>query len=40
MLNIFENSLVSFKEISIKGCKEISFSNGGHLFAVANGSTI
>jgi WD40 repeat protein len=40
MLNIYENDLKCFKEINIKRCKEISFSNGGHLFAVANNSTI
>lgn len=34
MMNIFKDSLVSYKNISnIKNCREIVFSNGGHLFA-------
>ena len=50
MLNIFENDLVPFKEIHIKvafiiikikqGCKEIQFSHGGHLFAIANSNIV
>lgn len=40
MLNIFENDLVIFKEIHIKGCREIKFSNGGHLFAIANSNIV
>ena len=33
MMNVFQKSLKTFKEIPIKGCREIRFSNGGHLFA-------
>lgn len=33
MLNIFQNRLEAYKEISIKNCNEIVFSHGGHLFA-------
>ena len=40
MLNIYENDFVILKEISIKMCKEIKFSHGGHLFAVSNSNTI
>ena len=40
MLNIFEHDLIPFKEINVKGCKEIAFSNGGHLFALANSNFI
>lgn len=40
MLNIFENEFIPFKEIHIKGCKEIKFSNGGHLFAIANSNIV
>jgi len=35
MMNVLSKSLNSIKQISIKGCREIRFSNGGHLFAVA-----
>jgi hypothetical protein len=40
MLNIFENEFYPFKDIHIKGCREIKFSNGGHLFAIANSNII
>lgn len=40
MLNIFENDLIPFKEIHMKSCKEISFSHGGHLFAMASGAIV
>lgn len=40
MLNIFENDFVPFKEIHIKGCREVKFSNGGHLFAIANSNIV
>jgi len=37
MCNVLSNSISFFKSIGIKGCNEIKFSNGGHLFAcVAN----
>lgn len=36
MMNVFSKSLKSFKEIPIKSCREIRFSNGGHLFAAVN----
>lgn len=39
-MNIFEKDFHVFKEIHIKGCREISFSNGGHLFAIANSNII
>lgn len=40
MMNIFEKDLVTYKEINVKACSEISFSNGGHLFAIANTNII
>ena len=40
MINIYESDFVIIKEIQIKNCKEIKFSNGGHLFAVANNTII
>lgn len=33
MMNILDKSLVSYKTISVKNCREISFSHGGHYFA-------
>ncbi|EGR31811.1 WD repeat protein [Ichthyophthirius multifiliis] len=39
-LNIFENDLISFKELTVKNCREIQFSNGGHLFAITNITTV
>jgi len=33
MMNLFEKSLTSYKDLPIKACSEIVFSNGGHLFA-------
>jgi hypothetical protein len=36
MMNIFSKKLSTYKEIPIKGCREIRFSNGGHLFACTN----
>lgn len=40
LLNIFDNDLIAFKEISVKNCREIQFSNGGHLFAITNVSMV
>ena len=40
MMNVFQKSLKSFHTIPIKGCREIRFSNGGHLFACASQSNI
>jgi WD40 repeat protein len=41
MMNIFKDSLVSYKNISnIKNCREIVFSNGGHLFACQNNNNV
>lgn len=40
MMNVFQKSLKSFHTIAIKGCREIRFSNGGHLFACASQSNI
>jgi len=41
MMNIFKKSLVPYKTIStIKNCREIVFSNGGHLFACQSNNNI
>lgn len=33
MMNIFQDSIQQYKDLPIKQCREIVFSNGGHLFA-------
>ena len=33
MMNVFADSIQQYKDIPIKQCREIVFSNGGHLFA-------
>ena len=40
ILNILEHDFVLLKEINIKNCKEVKFSRGGHLLALANISAI
>ena len=39
-MNVFSNDLEQFKAIQIKGCHEIQFSHGGHLFAAINDKVI
>jgi WD40 repeat protein len=36
MMNVFSRNIKSYKEIPIKGCREIKFSHGGAFFACAN----
>ena len=36
MMNVFSRSIKPYQELPIKACREIKFSNGGHLFACAN----
>jgi cilia- and flagella-associated protein 57 len=38
ILNVLAKSLVVSRSIQIKGCREVQFSNGGHLFAAAYGN--
>ena len=33
MMNIFADSIQQYKDLNIKQCREVVFSNGGHLFA-------
>jgi WD40 repeat protein len=33
LMNVFQGTLHKYKQIEVKGCKEIQFSHGGHLFA-------
>ena len=41
MCNVISKSIVSFKSHPIKGCSEIKFSHGGHMFAcIANSKDI
>ena len=40
LMNILIDDIRVFKEISIRGCRECRFSNGGHLFAAANSNLI
>ena len=40
MFNILDKTLQVFKEIPVKGCSVLSFSNGGNLFALANSNII
>ncbi|XP_061268242.1 cilia- and flagella-associated protein 57 isoform X4 [Bos javanicus] len=40
IMNLLIDDIRSFKEYSVRGCKECSFSNGGHLFAAVNGNVI
>ena len=36
LMNVFSSTLKEYHSISIKQCKEVHFSHGGHLFAAAN----
>ena len=38
IFNVLSKSLVLSRSIQIKGCREVQFSNGGHLFAAAHGN--
>ena len=40
IMNVFSKSIVAYKEIPIKACREVRFSHGGHMFAAANGHII
>lgn len=40
MMNVFQHTVEKYKELHIKQCKEIRFSNGGHLFAAVNGQSV
>lgn len=40
LLNLFDRDIIPFKDILTKNCREISISNGGHLFAINHTQTI
>ena len=39
-MNILDNDLVPYKNINIRECREIVFSNGGHLVACQNDKAV
>jgi WD40 repeat protein len=40
IMNVFSRNLKTYYEITIKNCREIKFSNGGHLFACVDNYNI
>merc|ERR1719494_349160 len=40
LMNLLIDDIRYFKEFTIRGCRECSFSNGGHLFAAVHGNVI
>ncbi|XP_072918863.1 cilia- and flagella-associated protein 57 [Hemitrygon akajei] len=40
LMNLLIDDIRSFREFTIRSCRECSFSHGGHLFAVVNGNVI
>lgn len=40
IMNVYAHSVRAFKDIPIKACREVRFSNGGHMFAASNGHLI
>ncbi|XP_071508423.1 cilia- and flagella-associated protein 57-like [Diadema antillarum] len=40
LMNLLIDDIKKFKEFPIRGCRECSFSNGGHLFAAVHGNVI
>lgn len=40
MMHILNDDLKTVRELAIRGCREVRFSHGGHLFAAANGAII
>ncbi|XP_029474302.1 cilia- and flagella-associated protein 57 isoform X2 [Rhinatrema bivittatum] len=40
LMNLLIDDIRSFKEFTVRGCRECSFSHGGHLFATVNGNVI
>ncbi|EDV23338.1 uncharacterized protein TRIADDRAFT_27693 [Trichoplax adhaerens] len=40
LMNLLIDDISSFKEFTIRGCRECSFSNGGHLFAAVHGNIV
>ncbi|EDV23339.1 uncharacterized protein TRIADDRAFT_27651 [Trichoplax adhaerens] len=40
LMNLLIDDIRTFREFTIRGCRECSFSNGGHLFAAVHGNVI
>ncbi|XP_022105499.1 cilia- and flagella-associated protein 57-like [Acanthaster planci] len=40
LMNLLIDDIRTFKEFTIRGCRECSFSNGGHVFAAVHGNVI
>ncbi|XP_028390638.1 cilia- and flagella-associated protein 57-like [Dendronephthya gigantea] len=40
LMNLLIDEIRTFKEFTIRGCRECSFSNGGHYFATVHGNVI
>lgn len=40
LMNLLIDDIRSFKEFTIRGCRECCFSNGGHMFAAVHGNVI
>ncbi|KAL5016238.1 hypothetical protein ScPMuIL_005827 [Solemya velum] len=40
LMNLLIDDIRAFKELTIRGCRECSFSNGGHYFAAVHGNVI
>ncbi|CAH2310484.1 cilia- and flagella-associated 57 [Pelobates cultripes] len=40
LMNLLIDDIRTFKEFTVRGCRECAFSHGGHLFAAVNGNVI
>ncbi|XP_068171387.1 cilia- and flagella-associated protein 57 [Antennarius striatus] len=40
LMNLLVDDIRSFKEFTVRGCRECAFSQGGHVFAAVNGNVI
>ncbi|XP_037639358.1 cilia- and flagella-associated protein 57 [Sebastes umbrosus] len=40
LMNLLIDDIRTFKEFTVRGCRECAFSNGGHMFAAVNGNVI
>ncbi|XP_060629266.2 cilia- and flagella-associated protein 57 [Anolis sagrei] len=40
LMNLLIDDIRSFKDFTVRGCRECAFSTGGHLFAAVNGNVI
>ncbi|CAJ1051853.1 cilia- and flagella-associated protein 57 isoform X1 [Xyrichtys novacula] len=40
LMNLLIDDICTFKEFTVRGCRECAFSHGGHMFAAVNGNVI